>query len=230
MKEYTGSQYSSQRLSRACLDRWPFCPAASTRLQRVVAKCPAGRTRALSSISICLTGDPLAQERIDDAVAVAVARDEVVANEGGERRLDGRWTAEAVACPNVARQELAAILDDYGAQHGALRKREPLPDRLEHRVLFREQAAQRLVQVFEGGAPAAAAAHLVPGLMGEALDIVRQIPGELHDRGAEAGLGLEPGARETRVDERRELVGRNFLEPHHRARLVKRALRPEHPC
>src|SRR5438477_596816 len=118
MKEYTGSQYSSQRLSRACLDRWPFCPAASTRLQRVVAKCPAGRTRALSSISICLTGDPLPQERIDDGVAVAVARDEVVANERGERRLDGRRAAEAVACPNVARQELAAILRDGGAQHG----------------------------------------------------------------------------------------------------------------
>src|SRR5438552_10005537 len=101
MKEYTGSQYISQRLSRACLDRWPFCPAASTRLQRVVAKCPAGRTRSLSAISICLTGDPLAQQRIDDAVAIAVAGDDVVANEGGERRLDGRRTAEPMARPNV---------------------------------------------------------------------------------------------------------------------------------
>src|SRR5205823_11221163 len=127
------------RLSSAWRDRWPFRPAASTRLQRVVAKCPAGRTGSLSAMSICLTGDPLAQERIDDAVAVAVARDDVVANEGSEGRLDRRRTAEAMARPNVGRQELAAILDDDRAQHSALSQREPLPDRLEHRVLFGEE-------------------------------------------------------------------------------------------
>ena len=48
---------------------------------------------------------------------------------------------------HVGRQQLASALQHHGAQHGALRERQPLPDGLEHRVLLGEQARQRRVQV-----------------------------------------------------------------------------------
>ena len=47
----------------------------------------------------------------------------------------------------VRRQQLAAALQHDGAQHRALRQRQPLPDRLEHRLLLGEQPRERRVQM-----------------------------------------------------------------------------------
>src|SRR5262249_3485359 len=63
----------------------------------------------------------------------------------------------------------------------------------------------------------------------EPLNVVWQVARELDDRRSESGLGAHPGSREFRIDEGRELVGRNLVEPHYRARSVKGALRTEHP-
>ena len=65
-------------------------------------------------------------------------------------------------------------------------------------------------------------------LVREALHVVRQVAGELDDGGAEPGLGLHPRLRKPRVDEGRELVGRDLLEPHDRAGLVERPPGSEH--
>ena len=42
------------------------------------------------------------------------------------------------------------------------------------------------------------------------------------------GFRLQPGRGEARLEERRELVGRDPLQPHHRAGLVERPLHPDH--
>ena len=62
--------------------------------------------------------------------------------------------------------------------------------------------------------------------MRQALHVVGQIAGELDDGRAEPGLGPDARPRESRVDERGELVGRNLLEPHHRPGLVEGRLGP----
>ena len=54
-----------------------------------------------------------------------------------------------MALADVGRQQLAALLEDDGAQHGALRQRQPLPERFEHRLLLGEQAAQGAVEIVE---------------------------------------------------------------------------------
>ena len=160
---------------------------------------------------------------------IVFARNEVVAHQCRQRSLNRRRPAEAIARADVGRQQFAAVLDHHGAQHRALREGQPLPDRLEHRLLLGEQAPQRLMQVVERRATSAARAHFVPRLVREALDVVRQVAGEIDDRGAEPRLGLEPGSREACVDEVGELAGRDLVEAHDWAGLVERPLRPEHP-
>ena len=59
-----------------------------------------------------------------------------------------------MALANLSRQQLSPILENDRAQHGALRERQSLPHRFEHRLLFREQPQQRRVQIVEGCAPA----------------------------------------------------------------------------
>ena len=51
---------------------------------------------------------------------------------------------------------------------------------------------QRLMQVVERRAAAARAADLVPGFVREPLHVVGQVAGQLHDGGAQAGLGRMP--------------------------------------
>ena len=106
----------------------------------------------------------------------------------GERRLDARRAAQPMARAHVGRQQLAAVLEHDGAQHRALRQRQPLPDGLEHRVLLGEQPRQRRVQVVERRPSSARRAHVVPGFVREPLHVVGQVAGEIDDRGAEARL------------------------------------------
>ena len=54
-----------------------------------------------------------------------------------------------MARAHVGRQQLAPLLEHDSAQRRALRERQPLPQRFEHRLLFGEQPRQRLVQVVE---------------------------------------------------------------------------------
>ena len=50
---------------------------------------------------------------------------------------------------------------------------------------------------------AAGGAHVVPGFVRQALDVVGQVAGQIDDRGAEAGLRLDAALGEARLDERR---------------------------
>ena len=65
---------------------------------------------------------------------------------------------------------------------GALRERQPLPQRLEHRLLLGQQTAQRLVQVVERRAALAGGAHFIPRLVRKPLHVVGQVAGEVDDR------------------------------------------------
>src|SRR4051794_4441616 len=114
----------------------------------------AGR---LSWDSERLARHPFSKQRIDDAVAVAFACDEIVAHQRRERRLHGGRTAETMTRAYVGRVEAAALLEHDGAQHGALRQRQPLPCCFEHRLLLGEETFERLMEVVECRAPAAAA-------------------------------------------------------------------------
>ena len=129
---------------------------------------------------------------------------------------------------DVGRVHAAAVLEDHGAQDGALRERQPLPRGLEHCIVLGQESRQRLVKMIERRAPRAAGTHLVPCLVREALNVVRQVAGELDDCAAEPVLGLHARSNERRIDERLELFGRNLLEAHHRSRFVERPLRSQH--
>ncbi len=98
--------------------------------------------------------------------------------------LDG--AAQTVARPHVGRQELAAVGQHDRAQDRPLSQRQPLPDRLEHHFLLGQQAAQRRVQIVERGAPAPGRAHLVPGFVRQALDVVGEVAGQVDDGRAQA--------------------------------------------
>src|SRR5262249_57979476 len=102
--------------------------------------------------SIGLARHPLAEKRVDDDVSIAVARDHVVALERRARGLDGRGAAEAVAGADVRGEELAAVLPHDRPPDGALPQRPPLPERLEHRLLFGEQPTERRVEIVGRGA------------------------------------------------------------------------------
>src|SRR5262245_53176643 len=108
--------------------------------------------------------------------------------------------------PRVPRQQLVSLLEHDRAQGLALRERQPLPHGLEHRLLFAQETLEGGVEIVERRLAAAALADFVPRFMREALDVVRQVAGELDDRRAEPGLGRQAGALEAGVDEGGELV------------------------
>ena len=85
------------------------------------------------------------------------------------------------------------------------------------------------MEIVERGAALAGGAQLVPGFVGKALDIVRQVAGELDDCGTQPGLGRDARALEFRVDGRGKFVGGNLVQPHDGAGLVERAPGTEHP-
>ena len=156
-------------------------------------------------VSIGLPRHPLAQQRIDHGVAAAgLARDEILAQQRRERSLNTRGAAEPVAKPRLGREQLDAVLEHDGAERGALRERQPLPRRLEQRVLLGQQPPQRLMQIFEPNRPSSRGRRVVPRLVRQALHVVGQITGELDHRGAKAGFRRQSRAPEPRLDERRD--------------------------
>ena len=70
---------------------------------------------------------------------------------------------------------------------------------------------------------------IVPHLVREALDVVRQIAGQLDDRGAEAWRRAELGGAEPRLDELGEAFRGDLLQAHDRSGLVERPATAEHP-
>ena len=60
-------------------------------------------------------------------------------------------------CARFRGQQLAAALQNRGAKDRPLRERQALPDCLEHRVLLRQQPAERRVQIVERRLSSAAA-------------------------------------------------------------------------
>ena len=145
-------------------------------------------------VSVGAPGDPLPEQRIDDGVAAVFAGEDVYAQERAKRGLHGRRSAEAMTGTHVGRQQLAPVFEDGGAQGGPLRQRQALPGPLEKRFVFAQQPLQRLVQILEAGALAAAGLDVVPHFVRETLDVVGQVAGEVDDRAAEPGLRLEAGA------------------------------------
>src|SRR5262249_48019569 len=55
--------------------------------------------------------DPLAHQRVDDHVPVALAGNKIVLRERGQRILNARCAPQTAALPDVAGQQLAALLD-----------------------------------------------------------------------------------------------------------------------
>ena len=143
--------------------------------------------RSSSAHQNVLPRDPLAQQRVDDDVAVAFAGEDVFAHERGERCLHRRRAAQPVSRAGLGRQQLAAVLQHRGAQRGALRQGQPLPGRLEQRLVLAEQPRQRRVQILEADRPPSVRPRIVPELVREPLHVVGQVAGELDDRLAEAG-------------------------------------------
>ena len=99
---------------------------------------------------------------------------------------------------DIAGQQLASIFEDERPQHGALGQGKPLPLFLEGGLVLAKQPRQRRVEVLEPGRPSPRDPDIVPGFVGETLDVVGHVGGEFHDGGAEAGFGLEPGGGEAR--------------------------------
>ena len=130
--------------------------------------------------------------------------------------------------PDVGRQQLAAVFEHDGAQHGALRERQALPRFFEDRVLFAEQA--RRACGADRRVPRSSASRrldVVPRLVRETLHVVGHVAAELDDRGAQAGLGAHAARGEARLEKRREQRSGDLFQPHDRSGLVERpAWRP----
>jgi len=77
---------------------------------------------------------------------------------------------------------LTTSLQHDRAQRRALLQRQWLPARFEDRLLLGQQPRQRSVKILERRLPRPLRAHIVPRFMREALDVVRQVAGELDDR------------------------------------------------
>ena len=166
--------------------------------------------------------DPLAQQRIDDDVAVALAREDVVAHERGERRLDastrrpaddarGRRPTAARGRPR-ARRRAARRAAPASAAATSPRTASSCSPSSRRSVACRSSRSDP---------PSAVRPHIVPGLVREPLDVVRQVAGELDDRLRRGpARGLDAARLEPRVDERGEPIGRNLL----------RAASPVRPC
>src|SRR5207237_2596856 len=93
--------------------------------------------------------DPLAQQRVDDEVAVPLARQDIVSHQRCERSLHGGRAGETMACAHVSSEQLSSFFEHCRAEGAALRYREPLPHRLEDRVVLVQQATQRRVEQIE---------------------------------------------------------------------------------
>src|SRR5262245_20340191 len=83
--------------------------------------------------------DPFAKQRIDHHVPLTLFHDEILLAEGRQRSLHARGPPKPMPSARVDREQFAPILQDDGAQHGALRESQALPDRFKYRFLFREQ-------------------------------------------------------------------------------------------
>ena len=157
-----------------------------------------------------LSGDPFAHQGIDDDIAIAFARDEILARERLKRGLHSRRAAEPMAYAQVRRQQFPAIGQHDGAQRGALRQRQPLPDGLEHRLLFGQQPVQRRMQVIHADTALAVGACVIPALVREPLHVVGHVSRKIDDRHAEAWFRLDAGLRKTRFDEAEKISGGIF--------------------
>ena len=185
--------------------------------------------RVVAPVRYVLARDPFAQERIDDDVrspsrAIRSSRSSAPS---------AAWTVEARRGDSGRGRppkQLASFLEHDRAQRGALREREPLPHGLEEHVLLGQQTVQRRVQIVEVRAASAGAARRRPRsrARGAARRTACCRRGRRSPRRGPASA-LDARSREPRVDERGELVGGNLLQPHHRAGLVERPLRAEHP-
>src|SRR5262249_41471093 len=102
------------------------------------------------------------------------------------------------------------------------------PERLEDRLLLGQQTRQGPVEILERRLPPALGSYIVPRFMREALDVVRQVAGELHDGVRDAGFRLHARLDEPLVDEVDKQRGRYFVEAHHRTGLVEGAPRTNH--
>src|SRR5689334_2803185 len=178
--------------------------------------------------SVSPASDPFAEERVDDDVAAALTSQHVVSHERRERGLYAGRPAQAVPRADVGAEQLLALFEHHRPKRAALRHREPLPHRLEDRMVLVQQPPQRRVQVFQANPPRALRPRIVPRFVRQPLDIVGQVAGQLDDRAPQTGVGFEPGLLKLLVDERRKLIRRNSLEAQHRTRLVERPAAAQH--
>src|SRR6185503_17572757 len=96
--------------------------------------------------------NPFPQQRIHDDVAISLACDDIITHKGSQGGLNRGGSAEAMACPRVARQQLAPLLEDHGAKHRTLREGAALPEALEHHLMLGEKSSEGLMKVIQRGA------------------------------------------------------------------------------
>ena len=122
--------------------------------------------------------------------------------DGPPRRWRFRMSADNSSCPSSRTTARST------ARCG---QREPLPDRFEHRLLFDQQALQRVMEIVERRR--ACGWPRVPRPRSRGRDAERRTAGcQPVPRAASPrpGSGRNCGPRESRLDERREFVGGNF--------------------
>src|SRR6185503_1017497 len=152
---------------------WPrrAAPAGSIRNAR------AARARAASP-SERSPRDPFTKQRVDDDVLGAFLEDQILFDERGERGLDAGWSTEAITGADVRREQALSALQHHGAKDGALSQCQPLPDRLENRLLLGKQSRKRRMQRVECCPSCSHRTSIVPGLVREPLHVVRQVARE----------------------------------------------------
>ena len=66
------------------------------------------------------------------------------------------------------------------------------------------------MQIVDADPPPPAGPRIIPALVGEPLDVVRHVAGQVDDRRAQAGFGLDSGFRKSRFDEAGKEIGGIF--------------------
>ena len=160
--------------------------------------------------------------------SAAFLAEEVLLVERGERRLDASTVRRADDATRTSAESSSRPPWSTTARSVArCAQRQPLPERLEDRLLLGEQPRERRVQVLERRPPSAASPARRPRSRARAAARRRAgcRPGRRSPRRGRAPARMPLFAKRA-LDEVGEHVGGNLLEPHDRTGLVERTRGP----
>src|SRR5678815_5524430 len=128
----------------------------------------------------------------------------------------------------LGREQFTSVLQHHRSERAALGEGESLPDGLEDRFLLGKQPRQCRMQVVECCSSSTGVANVVPRFVREPLHVVGKVTGEIDNGGAQARFRANATLAESRLDESREHIWRNLVEPHDRTGLIERPLWSNH--